>query len=718
MNDVKKQKRYVLGGSIFVLLLLVCFAVNTVMFNNKMNHIVQQYMADSNQQLAEHISSLLKSGEEFVADFADTLTRMPEFLLTEELLKRKADAIGFENIAVVSVNEKNEISFSPEEEELREWLGDNEEAATEPRASFLGKKQIIFSAPVVKEKKTEKIVLGLQSYREIHSLIKQTDNWRHGIRVLINRTDGEILMMEKGEDSFVSEEEIPGILEKVRQSGYKEMSKFGNRFISVAQVEGTDWVQISMMSQNVLKGKMGKYTGTYFVLILGEFLVLTAALYAFQRDMKKKEVLFLKDSLTGGYNREGFLRMSQECIGESNDTDYTVVCLNICDFRHINELWGEDTGNKALKFVCRVLEEKAGKKELVCRNSMDHFFLLLREETEERVSARAAEMIDTINEKIHEKFSGYNMEFYIGACRLSVEENIEKAMGKAIYASKQGEERNVCRFYDEEAAEKIKEEQEINALFAESLENHDFKIYFQPKVSGDKPCQAEALVRWVHKERGVIYPDQFIPLFEHNGKICELDLYVFEEVCRIESDWLKQGKEAMEISVNISRFTLLNAGTEIWEKYRSVKEKYNIPDNLIEIELTENILMDESQIAYMQKLLQGFCSCGLKVALDDFGFAYSSLSLLKAFDIDTIKLDRRFFIDENEKSKKIVKYIIQLAHGLNMRVVAEGIEEDGQIEVLQEIGCDFIQGYVYSKPLSLEKFNIWKQEYEEQKSPG
>lgn len=111
-----------------------------------------------------------------------------------------------------------------------------------------------------------------------------------------------------------------------------------------------------------MKGKMGKYTGTYFVLILGEFLVLTAALYAFQRDMKKKEVLFLKDSVTGGYNREGFLRMSQECIGESHDTDYTVVCLNICDFRHINELWGEDTGNKALKFVCRVLEEKAGKK--------------------------------------------------------------------------------------------------------------------------------------------------------------------------------------------------------------------------------------------------------------------------------------------------------------------------------------------------------------------
>lgn len=228
----------------------------------------------------------------------------------------------------------------------------------------------------------------------------------------------------------------------------------------------------------------------------------------------------------------------------------------------------------------------------------------------------------------------------------------------------------------------------------------------------------EALVRWDHRKRGIIYPDQFIPLFEHNGKICELDLYVFEEVCRIEADWLKQGKKAMEISVNISRFTLLNAGMEIWEEYRSVKEKYNIPDNLIEIELTETILMDESQIVYIQKLLQGFHSCGLKVALDDFGFAYSSLALLKAFDVDTIKLDRRFFVDENQKSREIVKYIIQLAHSLRMQVVAEGIEEKDQVEVLQEIGCDYIQGYVYSKPLPLEKFNIWKKEYEEQKNPG
>lgn len=174
----------------------------------------------------------------------------------------------------------------------------------------------------------------------------------------------------------------------------------------------------------------------------------------------------------------------------------------------------------------------------------------------------------------------------------------------------------------------------------------------------------------------------------------------------------------MEISVNISRFTLLNAGMEIWEEYRSVKEKYNIPDNLIEIELTETILMDESQIVYIQKLLQGFHSCGLKVALDDFGFAYSSLALLKAFDVDTIKLDRRFFVDENQKSREIVKYIIQLAHSLRMQVVAEGIEEKDQVEVLQEIGCDYIQGYVYSKPLPLEKFNIWKKEYEEQKNPG
>lgn len=427
---------------------------------------------------------------------------------------------------------------------------------------------------------------------------------------------------------------------------------------------------------------------------------------------QEKSRLFLQDPLTGGYNREGFLRMCRKLLEKKGDSEYAIACLNICDFRYINEQWGADIGNKVLKLVYQVLKEKTGKKELVCRSNMDRFLLLLDEKTEINISSRITDMIETVNEIIHEKILYYNVEFYIGICMLSMEKNIEKAIGKGILVRKQNREKNVCKFYDLEIERKMKEEQEINALFAESIKNHDFKIYFQPKVSDSGACHAEALVRWIHPERGILYPDQFISLFEASGKIYELDLYVFEEVCRIVSEKLKTQKEYMKISLNVSRFTILNGGGKIWEKYRAIKEKYGISDDTLEVELTENIFVDDRQIAYIQTLLQEFHACGLKIALDDFGFAYSSLFLLKEFDIDTIKMDKRFFIDENKKSREIVKAIIQLAHNLGMCVVAEGIEEKEQVKVLQENGCDFIQGYIYSKPLSLEKFDLWKKEWE------
>ena len=174
---------------------------------------------------------------------------------------------------------------------------------------------------------------------------------------------------------------------------------------------------------------------------------------------------------------------------------------------------------------------------------------------------------------------------------------------------------------------------------------------------------------------------------------------------------MKEKKNVTPISVNISRYSLLNAGEGIYKKYREIKEKYGIPDGILEIELTETALMDGNQISFVRGVLDGFRSCGLRVALDDFGFAYSSLGLLRALDVDTIKIDRTFFLDTNQKSEKIVLSMIQLIHSLDMDVVAEGIEFPEQAERLFQDGCDFIQGYVYSKAISQEEFEIWREEH-------
>lgn len=160
--------------------------------------------------------------------------------------------------------------------------------------------------------------------------------------------------------------------------------------------------------------------------------------------------------------------------------------------------------------------------------------------------------------------------------------------------------------------------------------------------SETRACQAEALVRWFHPQEGVIYPSEFIPIFEKNGKICSLDLYMFEEVCRLIDRWIKEKKALVSISVNVSRFHLREAGSEIWKEYKRILDRYDIPEGVIEMELTETILLEENQIPFVKAVLNGFRSCGLRVALDDFGFAYSSLSMLKEFAVDTLKMDRSF----------------------------------------------------------------------------
>ena len=174
----------------------------------------------------------------------------------------------------------------------------------------------------------------------------------------------------------------------------------------------------------------------------------------------------------------------------------------------------------------------------------------------------------------------------------------------------------------------------------------------------------------------------------------------------------EKGEELIEISVNVSRIHLKREGKGICKKYEEIRKKYHIPEGILGIEVTETALVETNRLDFIKKILDGFRSCGFKMALDDFGYAYSSLVLLKAFEVDTLKLDREFFVDENEKSRKIVEGIIELSHKLDMTVVAEGIEKMEQVEVLREMGCDFVQGYVFSKPVSVREFALWRKDRE------
>lgn len=710
---MKKRKSHMitLGSFLCIFLVLLGFACNTLLFNKTINRLSVNYLNDNNRQLASHISYRIKVGNEFAADFAATLSRMPQRLLTEELLERKAQIMELEGLGVLSRDQP--LMSCGHLPDLSQWAAQRPEIWEEPVVSYIEDAYLLFSAPVERDDGTEQVVVGIQSYHEIQALVNRAHYQRNGVSILYDMDIEEPIIQDKGSKSTISQAEITHILEDLPQHTGTAEEEHGI-YISTEPISGTNWIQVSIIPAGVLLEEMGQYVMVYLALIFVGFLMLLAAVCYFKKLARQREQYFRRDALTDGYNREGFLAEGGHLLERLEPAGYSVVCMNVCNFRQINEMWGEDAGDKTLRFIYRMMQENLSEAELICRSNVDHFLLLLREREESAISGRVAQILARINEVVLKRFGAYNLDFTIGSCSLSVVENLNAAINNASYMAKHTPKQNACVFYNKDTARKIAEINQLNDLFDESIAQRHFEMYLQPKVHTQpgKPCQAEALVRWKHPERGFIFPNQFIPLLEKNGKICILDLYMFEEVCRLVDRWIRTGEPVTEISVNISRYHLKNAGSDVWKAYKEIKDRYNIPDGVIEIELTETMMVDQTQLSFVKYVLDQFRACGLKVALDDFGFAYSSLALLKEFEIDTLKLDRTFFINETNKSRTVVGNIIQLAHNLGMSVVAEGIEEQTQVEALSKNHCDLIQGYVYARPLPVADFEKWRSAHE------
>lgn len=247
-------------------------------------------------------------------------------------------------------------------------------------------------------------------------------------------------------------------------------------------------------------------------------------------------------------------------------------------------------------------------------------------------------------------------------------------------------------------------ERHIEDDMEKALENHEFKVYLQPKYSTKEEVlsAAEALVRWVHPELGFISPGKFIPIFERNGFILKLDDYMLDEVAKQQAKWRQEGKKLVPISVNVSRAHF--ARYELAEHICSIVDAYQVPHEFIELELTESAFFDDkSALLETVKKLKSF---GFKVSMDDFGAGYSSLNSLKELPLDIIKLDAEFFrgADDLERSNLIVGDTISLAKKLGMQIVAEGIETREQVDFLAKQNCDLIQGFYFAKPLPINEF--------------
>lgn len=411
------------------------------------------------------------------------------------------------------------------------------------------------------------------------------------------------------------------------------------------------------------------------------------------------------DELTGGRSFEKFKLEVDQLINGTNN-DYVLVDLDIDKFKFINDIFGYEEGNNVIKFIWKLINEIIEEGETFAHYRADQFVLLLKSGNMDNVIKRIEWLSENANNKKNSDEKNYELNLSVGIYPINKKYyQINTAIDRARLTKKsiKGLHSKIYAIYDERLRQKVLQDQEVENLMEKAIENQEFKVYYQPKYDSAtcKFVGAEALVRWYNDEIGLILPDDFIPVFENNGFIAELDKYMFEHVCMDIRKWLDEGSMVAPISVNLSQQQLYN--TRFIEEYKEILKKYDIPAEYLQLELTETTLFSEAEI--LDDIIDELHGVGFKILMDDFGTGYSSLSMLKNVSVDIIKLDKSFVDDIGDpRGDIVVSTIVSLGQLFNMRIVAEGVETKEQYEFLRDIFCDEIQGYYFSRPISSDEY--------------
>jgi len=434
----------------------------------------------------------------------------------------------------------------------------------------------------------------------------------------------------------------------------------------------------------------------------------------------------LTDSLTGTSNRYDFTERMQQLIKTSQkyELSHAILFLDLDRFKQINDSLGHDIGDLLLMSVAKRIRGLLKNKDILARYGGDEFVVAL---TAIKHPREAASMAEKIIEVLETPFHLADEEIYISTSigislypidGMTLDDMLRKA-DKAMYYAKQNGRNQYCFYFDDlkTASRRLVL---MEAELRKAIENRTFMMHYQPKVDiqTKRVTGFESLIRWESEKLGVVAPSEFIPFAEETGLIISLSEAIIETVCR---DFIAMNfNDSLNVPISINISSLHFQQPNFVASIKMIFEKMNCQPSFFELELTEHTIMDN--VAETTVKLQELRDLGFSIAVDDFGTGYSSLSYLSRFPIDQLKVDSSFVkeivsIKENEF---IVDAIINLAHSLRLTVVAEGVETPEQVELLTELGCDMIQGYVYSKAMAAEELlafiEIWNIKQQERAS--
>ncbi|UUC42532.1 EAL domain-containing protein [Clostridioides difficile] len=709
-----------------IISILVITVFNTVKLHNISNKQSKNYLNDVSTQIVMNVDSKIKfilSDLRIIADFIKQYEGDSRY----EYLSKRKTSYKYYDIGIIDLEGKAEFLSGKkfdlkDTDSYKKGIKGKEYSELIESMGF-----VLYSVPIFNDNhEVSSILIGVSDKESMNEILN-IDNFNGKGTIEIIDSKGKPLFIGK------NTELIKDLSHKYKSSGdepwaQKMLNDFKNDKsgnITITSSKGVqclltyypitkglnDWHFVLIVPEDAVLGELNKLNSFTIIMtfiitcIIG---IITLILYIIRRKyVNQIENIAYLDSITNGINSTKFSILVKPLISESPDSTYMMVAINIKDFKLINDCFGSKKGNLTLKHLYNVLYKNIDEnEEFVCRHDADLFYLLIKN----RPVLEALELLYKIEADINYFNKNRENPYFlrISAGIYTIENHNEDLITIQDHANTARKSFNKAHqsdfsFYSDIERKRLISEKEISNLMEKALENKEFFMCLQPKIDikSGKISGAESLVRWKNSEKGIIYPSDFIPLFEKSGFICKLDLYILEETCKLISKWIKEGKEVLRISVNVSRQHLNDK--LFLEKYKLICNKYNVPTYLIDLELTESIFLENPEAV---DIIDDIHSNGFKCSIDDFGFGYSSLGILKDFKVDIIKLDRSFFVSKNniDRGKVVIKSIIELSKRLGMKVTAEGIEELEQVEFLKNVGCDYIQGYVFSKPLLISDF--------------
>lgn len=736
----KTSARVFLIGLVCVGIIITAMCISYVnLLERTMAQETDAYLSEVSEHISSMVNYRVQVGIQALAAIAENYMQSEDEEHAAEYLKSKAGQFGYRRLGVLGMDGIShttdghtvDMSYLPS---IQRALKGESNATGLLASKVDGIESMIYAVPLKKDGEVTGALVGISAKNAIRDFLSVESFGGEGFSQIIDLNGDFIIKADhkntpsEGANFFELLENHGTLQEgyslermrediKDRRAGglYYSLEDGIEKIVRYAPLEMNGWYLLSIIPTKAVNQKTAFFINLSIVIItivaVSFLLLISLVLFMQRRNQKRLERIAYEDPVTGGYNQKRFDMEAGELVGGAPGGTYAVVSADIRQFKLINDGFGSEIGNLLLKHVHDKLWEGLRDGELICRITADTFALLMKNDGRESIAGRLDKAVGEINQFNWEREKKYYLRMIEGVYvvddptldmivledRANVaRKNHKETCGTAL---------NTCVFYTDLDRLRMVREKEIENKMQDALKNHEFEVYLQPKIElkGETVAGAEALVRWNDPEYGLISPAEFIPVFEKNGFIVNLDLYMFEQVCRLLRSWIEKGYEPVPVSVNFSHVHLKNP--DFLKEFRAIFQTYKLPPKLLEIELTETLVFENLDL--LLKVIDQFHEIGFDCSLDDFGSGYSSLNILKDVPVDTLKLDRGFFSGAQQKNDRggfVVESIIELARKLKMQTVSEGVESMEQVEFLKKANCDMVQGYVYARPVPAADF--------------